>query len=747
MKNIVLYFVLCLTAYSAPTLLAQTPQNNFIKGLVTNEKEELLIGATISWKDTTAGTIADTAGRFSIIARTKRAILVVKYFGYNPVEVEVLPGENNLWIEVRGANQLKQVTIEEQSFGNSMSTLETRNVESIGHKELRKAPCCNLSESFETNGAIDVSYSNAITGVKEIQLLGLRGIYSQFLIENRPTMTGIAAPFAFEFIPGTWLNGIVLAKGASSVKNGNNGITGQINTDLVKPQSDKPLFINAFTSTEGRGELNVHLNNKGKNNLSNGLLLHGDFAKNRWDRNKDNFYDSPNRYQLNALYRAIYDGPAGCAQFNIMALSDHRKSGQINELATKPGLFSVDQQNDRVEVWSKYGKEGLFGKPYNEIGNIVSASWHRTNSVFGNNTYYATQQSFFAQSLFQTILGNSNHKMVIAPSLQYDDIQEKVNEGDLSRKETVAGAMVEYTYSHPTARLPIPDFVMVLGARLDYNSRFGWLPTPRMSAKYNFTENTIVRVSGGLGYRSPNLISENISLLASNRSLDFAGNLRDEKAWNYGMNFTQNFKIARRNASVSIDAYRTDFVRQIMVDVDKSPTTVYFYQINGQSFSNSVLAVFQYNIIRGLELKLAGKWNDVRATYQDGILRALPLVAKHRGLVTLDYTTPNKKWMFNLRTQIVGPQRLPDNSKVPHKYIHDFPEVSPTYSIWSGQVTRSWKKFEIYAGLENFSNFQQHHAIIAAAEPWSPYFNGSQLWAPMMGRVVNMGVRFAPAGL
>ena len=720
-----------------------------LKGIVTNDREELLAGATVFWKDTKAGTVTDTAGRFNLPARDVESTLVIQYVGHTPAEVQVLPLENNLWIEISGIAQLQEVTVDGHGFDNKVSTLETRNIESIGSKELRKAPCCNLSESFETNGAVDVTYSNALTGVKEIQMLGLRGVYSQFMVENRPTMGGIATPFAFEFVPGTWLDGIQLAKGASTVKNGFAGIAGQINTELVKPHLDKPVFVNAFTSTEGRGELNVHLNNKGKGSVSNGLLLHGSFVENKWDMNDDNFYDSPSRQQLNGLYRLFYESPKMCAQFNVQALSDRRQGGQINPIEGIPGLFSIDQNNDRVEVWGKVGYEGIGGKQYRQLGNMVSASWHRTNSLFGPNVYAAEQQSFYWQSLYQTIIGTTDHKIVVAPSFQYDDIQESVNEGKLDRREAVPGAMLEYTFSRPNLKLEIPDLVVVVGARADWNSRFDRLLfTPRLSAKYNFSQNSIMRLSAGRGFRSPNLMAENISLLASNRALNFADDLGLEEAWNYGLNFTQNFKVARRDASFSLDLYRTDFVQQILVDVDRSPTEVSFYNVNGKSFSNSLLATVQYNVLPGLDVKMAYKWNDVQTTFSDGVLRTLPLVAAHRGLVTLDYTTPDKNWMFNTRVQVVGPQRLPDNSQVPHEYIHDFPEISPTYAIWNAQVTRRFgKKTEIYLGGENLNGFQQHAAIIAANEPDSPYFNGSQIWGPIMGQVAYLGVRFAPAGL
>ncbi len=741
---------------------ALNPPPSTLSGIVTNEREELLIGATVFWKGTKIGTSTDTSGRFSLPAKAKAATLVVQYVGYTPAEVEVLPGENNLWIEVAGATELQAVTVTEHGFGTSISAIGVRNVESISSKELRKAPCCNLSESFQTNGAIDVTYPNALTGVKEIQLLGLRGIYSQFLVENRPSMTGIATPFALEYIPGTWLSGVDLAKGASTVKHGNAGITGQVNVEIAKPDTDKPLFVNVFSSTEGRGEVNVHLNKKGET-AHHGLLLHGSFVENRWDMNHDRFKDSPDRRQLNALYRWKYDGPAGCAQFNVQALTDRRHSGQLSDIAGYAGpRFTIDQQNDRVEAWGKYGKEQFLGKQFLELGNIVGVSWHRARSQFGPNAYAAEQKSLYFQSLFQNIIGNTNHKILVGPSVQYDDIQESVNEGNYDRREFVPGVMAEYTFSRPSLTMEIPDFVMVLGGRIDWNSRFGWQATPRLSAKYNFTEKSIVRASVGRGFRSPNLVAENISLLASNRTLRFTSpsggvpreGLGNEEAWNYGLNYTHNFKMGRRDASFSADLYRTDFVRQVLVDVEQPPAadkelSIYFYPLlGGKSFSNSFLVNFQYSPLPGLEVKFAFKWNDVRATFADGQLKRVPLVARQRGLVSVDYTTPNKRWSFNTYAQIVGPQRLPDNSFLPHELTHDFPQTSPTFVLLNAQVTRKFgPNFELYGGCENITGYQQHHVIIAANDPGSPYFNGSQVWAPMMRQIGYLGLRYAPSGL
>jgi outer membrane receptor for ferrienterochelin and colicins len=746
MKNIMnklLFATVCILLLTIQVADAQ----RLIYGIVTNENDELLLGATVAWKDRSAGAITNDAGEFRVPAKSVPDSLIVTYVGYEPATFAVSPGEDSLWLVIKGVVELQNITVAERGFGNSFSTLDPRNVERINSKELRKAPCCNLSESFETNGAVDITYADALTGVKEIQLLGLRGIYSQFLLENRPTYGGIATPFALEYVPGTWLEGISLAKGASSVRNGYAGIAGQISADLVRPMLDVPVFVNLFTSTEGRGEANLHLNRRSKNGqTAHGLYLHGSLVENKWDMNDDNFYDMPNRHQLNGLYRFQYDGPAGCAQLNIQALTDTRESGQIRTLPGENFRFGVLQNNDRLEVSAKYGKEGVGGKPYQQIGNIVAASWHRTQSNFGPNLYNASQRSLYVQSLFESIIGTTDHKWVVAPNVQYDDIVEQVNEQVLSRRELQPGLMGEYTFGRPNLKLGIPDLVLVAGARGDWNSRFNqWLFTPRVSAKYNFTVDQVLRVSAGRGYRSPNLMAENMSLLASNRRLTFESGMGLESAWNYGINYTTNFSLLKRKSSFSVDIYRTDFTRQILVDVDRSPTEVFFYQIEGASYANSLMAVWQIQALKGLDLKFSYKWQDVRAVYADGVERTIPLIARHRGLVTLDYETPNKKWAFNSHVQITGPQRLPDNSLIPHEYTHDFPLNSPVYALLNAQLTyRHSPKFEVYIGGENLGNFQQHHAIIAANEPRSPYFNGSQMWGPMNGTIGYLGVRITP---
>ncbi len=714
-------------------------------GLVTNDRNEIIPGAQVFWKSMPShGTVTDSTGHFNLskMGDDKQA-LTVHFVGYSATDVDILPGEDSVWIEIKGIADIREVVVSGSKSNAYVSTIDTRSVEHIGSRELKKAPCCNLSESFETTGPVDVAYSNTVTGAKEIQMLGLRGVYTNLLVESRPAFGGLAQPLAMELVPGTWLSGIAISKGASTVMNGFGGVAGSINVELEKPQAGPRFFANAFGSQEGRGELNLHANKNLKKGWAAGLLTHADLTESRWDHNHDKFRDGPNKKQINALGRLFYESEPVCFQLNLQALTDLRDGGQIaSKLPAGKKAWLFDQKTDRVEAWGKLGFK-KFRKPYNSMGNMASASWHRIAGNYGDRIYVAEQRNFYAQSIYSTILGDTDHKLNLAANFQADEFRERLKESPADRTELVPGAEAEYTFENPNLKLGIADLTVVAGMRVDHHNRFGWLATPRLNVKYNFSQNSVVRASVGRGFRSPNAVVENIAWLASNREFEGYEGLKLEKAWNFGLNFTQNLRIGGRDGSISIDAFRTVFQNQAVMDVEADFRKVIFYNLDGQSFSNSLLATFSQKLPAGFEFKLIGKMNDVRTTYQDRGLERATLVARWRGLATAEWNSPSKKWMVNVRTVVVGPQRIPSNDGVPHELLHGFGEKSPVYALAAAQVTRIFGNVEVYVGGENLGDFTQHAAIISAGDPFSPYFNASELWAPTMGRTIYAGVRWA----
>ena len=715
---------------------------NTIKGEVVNAEEEPLIGATILWKhDATVNAVADIDGKFSINRSKKSDTLVVSYVGFNTLNFIVNRQDSFLHLHLEVLANLQEVVVTGRLEDSYVSTLNVKNVESLTSCELRKAPCCNLSEAFETSGAVDISYSDAITGATEIQMLGLKGIYTQLQIENRPSLNGLATPFGMDFIPGTWLESIQISKGASTILNGYQSISGQINVELVKPRKDKQLYVNLFGNTLGRTEANIHLNKKINEKWSTGLLLHGSIFQNQIDHDNDGFINMPLKKQLNGLYRLFYNGDKWFFQLNAHALSDNRVGGQLIPKSAPAGNYwRTNITNNRTELYGKMAFLG-FKETYRNLAFQYSLLNHEMFGNFGLQAYNGIQRSSYNNLIYSDIIGDTDHKIILGATYQYDNFQESLSDKKYDRIESVTGAYAEYNYGRTVLGKAYTDLGIVAGLRVDQNSLYGLLITPRLNLKYNFSENSIIRASAGRGYHSPNIIAENIGQFSSNRSLNILTPLKIEEAWNYGINFTQQFNLFGRSGNMNFDFYRTDFVNQMVVDLDKDYTKILVYNLEGKSFSNSFLWMSTYELFDRFTLKLAYKWNDVKTNYQ-GVVDRQPFVAKHRGLITVDYKSKSKNWIFNIATQIVGPQRIPVNHSLPSQYHEHSISESPTYALLQAQITRKFGNLEIYVGGENITNYLQHNPIVAADKPFSTYFNAAQVYAPTMGARGYFGLRY-----
>ncbi len=737
-------------------LLVIQSQGQNIYGILQNQNAEPLFGATVQWQGTTLGTVVDENGNFELPKKDTAANLLIRYVGYDPIFINVEPSEDTVFIQIDGVSELLEIEIAAKIRDNYLSRLNPINIESISSKELKKAACCSLAESFETNGSVDISYSDAVTGAKEIQMLGLRGLYVQMLIEKRPALTGLGSSLAMEFLPGTWLESIQISKGAGSVQNGYQSIVGQINSTLKKPFEDKPLFVNLFATPMGRFEANVHLNKKINDEWSSGLLLHGNYMQHQVDNNGDSFMDMPTKKQLNGMYRLFYRGDIIRSQFNIHALTDERVGGQTTGGHAHHGgghigdLYTVFQRNRRVEVFGKIGYLG-FEKENTSLGFIYNASWHRLNNSYGYTDHLGTQKNAYANLIYNTYLGNTDHSLNAGLSYIYDDYEEKLNDSDFDRKERVPGIFAEYSLARNDSNFETfnDKFGLIIGLRYDHHNQFGSLFSPKANVKFNFSDKSIVRLAAGRGFRTPNVIAENISVLASSRLIEVLEDLEMEEAWNFGINFTQNFPIGARELTFAADLYRTQFENQVIVDLETKRNSVLFYNLDGKSFSNSFLTMVMYELVENLNLKLAYKFNDVKMKYkfeqirpENAELVEKPLLAKHRGLITLDYETRDENWMFSTHLQLVGKQRFPDNSALPADLRKDHEGYAPSYAVLGAQITRYIGNLEIYLGGENLNNYRQENPIIGWEDPFGDYFDATQVYAPVVGIRGYLGVRW-----
>jgi len=644
---------------------------------------------------------------------------------------------------------IDEVRVVKLADATALSKKETGLTFNIGTKELLKAACCNLSESFETNATVDVSFSNAVTGTKQLKMLGLDQKYTSLTKELLPSVRGLAAPYGLNLIPGRWIGGIQLTKGGSTVVNGYESITGQINTELLKFNETPETALNVFADANGRLETNITSTTPLNEKWNQSVLLHGNATLGKIDSNDDGFLDQPTGNQINAAYLLNYndlENSGWGTHFGISFVKDERFGGQTafdkRVGQSQQDAYGVGIDLSRFEIWNKTGY--IFkGKPYQSIGWMNQFTTHQQDSFFGNRNYWGKQNTFYSNLVFESIIGNTNNKFKTGASFLYDNYDEDYLTQNYERTETVPGLFFEYTLSGL-------KYTLVAGVRTDFHNLAGTQFTPRLNFKYDLSPKTILRLSAGRGFRTANIFAESQQYFASNRNIEIQGNggkiydLEPEIAWNYGASLQQEFKLFNRKASLVADFFRTDFQNQVLTDLDVSPQKIVFYNLDGNSFANSFQTQVDFSPVRNLEMRLAYKYYDVQADFADG-RREVPFMAKNRGFFNASYsTTKNEKegfWNFDTTLQLVGQQKLPNLDSNPVEY--QLPEYSKGYATLNAQISRNFNKnFRGYIGGENLTSYMQENPIIDVKNPFGNYFDAGMVYAPIMPANVYVGVDF-----
>lgn len=623
------------------------------------------------------------------------------------------------------------------------------NAHEILKDELFKAACCNLGESFVNNPAVDVNYSDATTGARQIKLLGLSGTYVQMLTETLPNFRGAALPYGLGYVPGSWMKSLQVSKGNSSVKNGYEAIAGQINVEYLKPEDPEGVGVNLYGSTMGKFEANVdgnlHINNN--KNLSTELLAH---FENNWyhhDGNGDGFQDDPQVRQYNLQNRWFWRTDKYILHAGIGALKEDRMSGQLahsNHVAPTATPFRINISTERYEAYAK----NAFILDHERGSNIAllgSVSMHKQNADYGIKNYNVNQKNAYAALMYETNF-TQQHNLSLGVSLNHDYFNQTAtvanatpaifgnfyNTGRMKESETVSGAYVQYTYNL-NSRL-----TAMAGFRIDHSNVYGTFTTPRFHLKWTPADFATMRLSVGKGYRSPHALAENNYLMASGRKL-IIDDLKQERAWNYGANFAFLIPIANKMLKLNAEYYYTHFSSQTVIDYDTNPLELHITNLKGESYSHTFQVDLSYPLFKGFELTAAYRYNLVKATYNNQLLWK-PLQSKYKGLLTASYKTPMSIWQFDATLSLNGGGRLPQS----YMLSSDQPAWSSSFNAYAqlgGQITRNFRKFSVYVGGENLTNYKQKNPIIGFHTPWANTFEPTLIYAPISGAMAYVGIR------
>ena len=723
-----------------------------IQGMVmeANPKNEHigLAGANVYWQNTQVGTVTDINGKFKIPYKPDYKSLIISYVGFKTDTLLINePKSVHHWLQP--TDNLDAITLTSRKQATARSFLKAENVITVSSDELLKAACCNLSESFETNPSIDVNFADAVTGTRQIKMLGLTTPYILIATENIPAIRGASQAYGLSFIPGTWVESIQITKGAGSVVNGFESIAGQINTELVKPSTDDKFFLNVYGATSKRLELNTHLNTAVGNKWHTGIYLHGNSQQETHDVNNDGFLDMPKFNQINIMNRWQYtNAEKGLVSFiNFKFLNDEKQTGELNfnpetdKLTTNNWGSEIDTK--RYEISAKFGYVNP-NIPWQSLGVQTAFSNHQQNSYFGLNIYNVEHNSLYSNAIYNSIISDSRHKIKTGVSYTYDHYDELVKADNYERTETSVGGFFEYSYDN------LELFNLTAGVRIDHHNLLGTFLTPRLHLRYSPWAKSAFRVSFGRGKRSANIFTENQQLFATSRTiniLNYNGNiygLNPEIAWNYGLSYLQGFNLFGRSGDITLDFYKTDFTNQVVVDWE-TPTEINFYNLNGKSFANSFQTEINYNPFKHFDLRLAYKLYDVKTDYNLGRL-ARPLTPKHRFFANVGYKThqdegQNGRWKFDATLNWLGEQRFSSTDLNPA--VYQLPETTPTVTALNAQITKVFSpKFEVYLGGENITDYRQATPILGANDPFGSNFDTTFVYGPIFGSMYYAGLRF-----
>lgn len=710
-----------------------------VKGKIADKVNSAVVGATISWvgKPQTA-VISDENGMFSINKTQGEDRLAFSFMGFKSDTLYITDDRFYVVILKENSTDLDAVVV--KTGGTTIDKMSPIHTQIINAKELLKAACCNLSESFETNASISVGNTDAVTGSRQIQLLGMSGSYIQTTVENIPTIRGLGQTFGMNYIPGTWIQAIDIGKGVGSVVTGGENMVGQVNVEFKKPDLPEKLLVNMYFNNFGRSEANLNIANKLKNEKwSYAVLSHGSLLKSEIDHNDDGFRDLPKYHQINVLNRWKYSGERLMAQLGGRFLIEDRVGGQTHfkDNTETPNLYGFSNNTKRYEVFSKTAI--LFPEaPYRGLGLILNGTFHDSESYFGKTPYLGKQNTLYGNLIYQDIIGNTNHTYKTGASFTNDVFDEQYGSIFLKRNESIPGVFFEYNYKS-TDKTSV-----LIGLRNDFHNLYGNFFLPRIHVMQKVTNNQTLRLSAGKGYRVPNPFAEAYGMLVSNRSVRILEDLNPEVSWTFGASYIVDFL---PNLSLSGEFYHTKFENQMISDMEHDKY-LYFYNLDGKSRTNSALVELTYGPVKSWEFKVGYRYVNNKQTVGkpmgERVLMDKMFLPQDRLLVNVGYSFPYEKWVVNATLHVNGRQRIPleNTNKDQMSYSQMQSRYAPTYINVNAQVARNFPKFEVYVGSENLTNYKMKNPIMGANNPFGPDFDAGRIWGPVAGATIYTGFRY-----
>ena len=717
-----------------------------VHGTVLAEQDGVtgpLTGAHVFWIGSDRGTVTDAHGHFHLDDKgiTDRR-LVVSHVAFEPETLDV-SGASTVQVLLSRPRSAETVEVQAKAPDTFIAPLDQKT-EIITAEELEHAACCDLAGCFGTTSSVQSEAVDIITDTKQLKMLGLEGIYSQVLLDNVPALTGgLNTHLGVSFIPGPFIDRIMVSKGIGSVLQGAESFSGQINVLLRESDGNEPLFFNVFANSFLEQQYNAYvMRSFGK--WSGMLALHGVGRGQRHDANDDGFLDMPLTDRFSALAKWKYDGAdeGVIARTGFKYTWEERLGGQdayrTDRDLGSAAVYGQSMRNNRFELFNRTEFDLGEGRA---LKLHVAGSVHEQDAWYGSTRYSADEQVVYGNLAWATPWLDE-HIFTAGASFLMNRLDETVDLGSNPLQKTYAGTyhtdvVAPGLFAENTLNLFDDALAVITGARVDFRNDEGTVLTPRLFVRYNLDEITTLRASLGTAFRVARLFVQHPAALASWRDIRIERDIAPERATTFGVSVTRYYELGPLTGTLNLDLYRTNFSEQVVAEYDDDPRLIVFRNITGTSTADNVMAEITGDIAP-LTFRLSYTLADVYET-RDGVHRSLPFVTRDRVLGVVTATSADDAWQATLTAEWRGAQKLPDTRAYPVEFR--LPEHGDAYTLLHLHLQRSWDAFDLYVGAENLLDFRQDNPILNAANPFQPWFEPGFAWGPVKGREVYAGIR------
>lgn len=718
-----------------PIFPLKAQEAKLLKGQVLGEANQPLVGVAVYWPYHQDGVTTNEEGFFEL-PFYPNAYLVVSYIGYQQDSIYITQN-NFISHQLQPDLAFSDVEVESKRVGiYTNDGIVKENV--ITQDELKKAACCDLSGCFETEATVQPQVTNMITQSKELRMLGLAGVYNQVLFEGLPGfVNGLSYTYGLSTYPGPLIQNIFVAQGANSVIQGHEGMSGQINLEVRMPDTNE-LFLNTYVNSFGEQQYNVQYAAT-KGNWKSMTAVHWARPGGRFDHEGDGFMNVPLISRQVFFHQSAFDYDQGEVLAGLRFSRENRVGGQIDYEPDehKGGREVYGQYIDYLqpEMWLKWTHQ--LGESW-QLNYHWGGQYHQQDANFGLRKYEAEQWGQYHRLGFT--LDKKRSQLRLGGSFRHFQINESVdnilfhlpvppseNPLKIQRTDQILGAYAEYEYDLVAEKLSVMG-----GYRIDHHQDFGAFGVPRLLVKWNSWKNADFRFSAGRSWRIPNVLSENVFLLAGNRNLYFQETILPEEAWTWGVNYTQDFEVMGQAWSLGADFYQVLFSRQFFPDMDRRQNAAFINNGGGAAQSNSLHLHWSAAWSDRIATRLSYTYLDVYTTI-DGEKRTLPFNHEHKLLGVVSYQPLHENWQLDVNVHWYGEQRLPD--------LKDERAFSEPFTLLNAQFSYDFKWLEVYTGVENILDFRQNFPIRSWEQPFGPLFDPSYTWGPTRGREFYLGLR------